>query len=66
MTTPQDEKLEQNLHTLANATELVAQVVLHSTSGTNYTNLNGSPMTLGAVRDIATQRFQQHLRLTNQ
>lgn len=66
MIKPEDQKLEQNLHTLANATELVAQIVLHSTSGTKYNKINGSAMTLGAVRDIASQRFQQHLRLTNQ
>lgn len=57
---------QQNLTTISNAVELVAHAAVRATQGTSYDFLNGSEMTLDAVRDTAVVRLAQRLKLNNQ
>ena len=56
---------QQNLTTISNAVELVAHAVIRSTTGTTYDLLNGSELTLDAVRETAVARLAQRLKLNN-
>ena len=57
---------QQNLTTSSNAVELVAHAAIRATNGTAYDFLNGSEMTLDAVRETAVARLAQRLKLNNQ
>lgn len=56
---------QQNLNTISNAVELVAHATVRSTTGTTYDLLNGSELTLDAVRETAVARLAQRLKLPN-
>lgn len=56
---------QQNLTTISNAVELVAHATVRSTTGTTYDLLNGSELTLDAVRETAVTRLAQRLKLSN-
>ena len=56
---------QQNLTTIPNAVELVAHATVRSTTGTTYDLLNGSELTLDAVRETAVARLAQRLKLPN-
>ena len=56
---------QQNLTTISNAVGLVAHATVRSTTGTTYDLLNGSELTLDAVRETAVARLAQRLKLPN-
>lgn len=55
---------EQSVGTLSNATELVARCVVEVNNQRQTTSLNGTELTLEAVRGMAVARFQKTLNLS--
>lgn len=57
------EKAKMSVVTLANASELTAQIVLHVAGNEISDSLGGSQLTLDMLRNIAQARFQNSLKL---
>lgn len=54
---------ETSVATLSNAAELVARSVVELNNGRGTTSVNGTTLTLEAVRGLAVARFQNNLKL---
>lgn len=66
MTEVELENAKKSIVTLANASELVAQIVT-SVAGNDISNsLKGNRITLNMIRNIAQARFQNKLNLHNE
>ena len=59
----QVEKAKKSVVTLANASELAAQVVVHIAGNDISDSLSGSRLTLNTLRSIAQARFQSSLKI---
>ena len=63
MTNIEIEKAKKSIVTLANASELTAQIVIHIAGNDISDSLSGSVVTLNMLRNIAQARFQSNLKL---
>lgn len=63
MTNVEIEKAQKSIVTLANASELAAQIIIHIAGNDISDNLGGSTLTLNMLRSIAQARFQSNLKL---
>ncbi len=63
MTNIEIEKAKKSIVTLANASELTAQIVIHIAGNDISDSLGGSVVTLNMLRNIAQARFQSNLKL---
>ena len=57
------EELKRSIIVLANASELVAQVIKSITSDDIADTINNSPITLSTLKSIAQSRFQKAFKL---
>ena len=57
------EKAKKSTVTLANATELVSQIVLNIAGNDISDSLSGSTVTLNTIRSLAQARIQSNLKL---
>lgn len=57
------EKTQKSIVTLANASELSAQIIIHIAGNDISDSLSGSVVTLNTLRNIAQARFQSNLKL---
>jgi hypothetical protein len=57
------EKTQKSIMTLANASELSAQIIIHIAGNDISDSLSGSVVTLNMLRNIAQARFQSNLKL---
>lgn len=57
------EKAKKSTVTLANASELASQIVIHIAGNDISDSMGGSRVTLNMLRNIAQSRFQNNLKL---
>lgn len=63
MTKVELDKAKRSLVTLANASELTAQIIVNIAGNDISNSLSGSTVTLNMLRNIAQARFQSNLKL---
>jgi len=59
----QYEKARKSVTTLANATELAAQVIINIAGNDISNTIGGSPLGMNTIRAMAQARFQDKLKL---
>ena len=57
------EKAQKSIVTLANASELSSQIIIHIAGNDISDSLSGSIVTLNMLRSITQARFQSNLKL---